>query len=731
MKVVSVLIEHGTGSLDRPFSYFYDGDVDLRVGMRVLVTFGKQKLVGYVEGVQDTTSSKEEIDESFGFQLSFVESVLDKEPLLNEELLRLASQVASYYLAPKISVLQAMLPKSLRPASSSLKSPKIAYETYVDLVDAKEDGLTDKQIELLRLIASNGTILKKECGHPTILEKLIQAKRVKLRKEEKQRLKLKDYEPSNPLPLTHEQQVAYDTILSSEKEVNLLQGVTGSGKTEVYLHLSEYFMQQGKTILMLVPEISLTPVMVDYFARRFQNKVAILHSGLTPAEKYDEYRRIARGDAQIVVGARSAVFAPLDHIGLIIIDEEHVESYKQDNAPYYHAREVAIMRAKYHQAKVVLGSATPSIETKARARNGVYGYAVMAKRVHENPLPPTRIVDLSAKNAFPRGEHVYSKVLLDALKDRLQKGEQSMLLINRRGYSSYISCSQCGYVFACPNCQGNLTYHRHDEMLKCHRCGYVQQYPETCPQCHSDALMRVGFGTERIVKTLLEHFPNARIGRLDSDIGKVRNQVDKTLKEFAHGDYDILVGTQMIAKGHDFPNVTLVGVVLADVGLSLPSYRACETTFQLLAQAVGRAGRGDKKGEAIIQTYNPTHYAISLGAAQDYEKFYHREMQMRHVSQYPPFVYLIVMEFSSKNEEKAAESALNLKNELLQQGFDDLVVLGPSSPYFGYLNGVYKKTLTIKTRHPEELKAYLKQVQSALDGLAGVRIRFDVDPIDC
>jgi primosomal protein N' (replication factor Y) len=229
----------------------------------------------------------------------------------------------------------------------------------------------------------------------------------------------------------------------------------------------------------------------------------------------------------------------------------------------------------------------------------------------------------------------------------------------------------------------------------------------------------------------LEHFPNARIGRLDSDIGKVRNQVDKTLKEFAHGDYDILVGTQMIAKGHDFPNVTLVGVVLADVGLSLPSYRACETTFQLLAQAVGRAGRGDKKGEAIIQTYNPTHYAISLGAAQDYEKFYHREMQMRHVSQYPPFVYLIVMEFSSKNEEKAAESALNLKNELLQQGFDDLVVLGPSSPYFGYLNGVYKKTLTIKTRHPEELKAYLKQVQSALDGLAGVRIRFDVDPIDC
>ena len=730
MTVVFVLIEHATLSLDRPFSYCYDGPIHLERGMRVLVTFGKQKLVGFIERVEETRYTKEELSIQYGFELADLDSVLDERPLLNEELLSLADEVASYYLAPKISVLQAMLPRSLRPASSSLKSPKIAYETYVECVDDHEEGLTDKQIELLRLLKESGPILKKECGHPSIIEKLYEAKRIRFKKVEKQRFKVGDYLPSDPFPLTHEQQTSFDKIVQSDKSVILLQGITGSGKTEVYLHLSDYYMNQGKTILMLVPEIALTPVMVDYFARRFQNKVAILHSGLTPAEKYDEYRRIARGEAQIVVGARSAIFAPLTNIGLIIIDEEHVESYKQDNAPYYHARVVGEMRAKFNHCKLVLGSATPSIETKARASKGVYDYTAMNKRVHENPLPPTRIIDLSKRDNCPKGERYYSKALLEGIEDRVKKGEQVMLLINRRGYASFVTCSDCGHVFTCPSCSGNLVYHRNDEMLKCHRCGFVQQYPSSCPTCGSTNLMRVGFGTERVVKTLLEHFPDLRVGRLDSDVGKVKNQVDKVLKSFSNQEYDVLVGTQMIAKGHDFPNVTLVGVVLADTGLSMPSYRASETTFQLLAQAVGRAGRGDKKGEAIIQTYNPTHYAITLGASQDYEKFYHREMQMRRLSQYPPFVYLIVMEFSGKNEEKPAEAALSVKNDLLQQGFDDLVVLGPSTPYAGFVNGIYKKILVLKTKKVDQLKEYLRQIQGALDGQSGVRIRFDVDPID-
>ena len=731
MKIVYVLTERGIGSLDRVFTYLYHGEKDTKVGTRVIVPFSNREIVGYVEAVEDTDKTVSEIEEVYGMKLSEVASVLDDEPLLNDELLQLAKQVADYFLAPRITVLQAMLPPSLRPASSTLHAPKIAYEYLVRCVDSNEEGLTDKQIELLRLVKDDGPILKKECGSPSVLKKLLDAKRVEIIKEEKRRYKMEHYEPSSPLPLTYEQKQAYEAVLSSDKDVFLLQGVTGSGKTEVYLHLSSYFMEQGKTILMLVPEISLTPKMVEYFARRFQNNVAILHSGLTQSEKYDEYRRIARGEAKIVVGARSAVFAPLTNIGLIIIDEEHVESYKQDNLPYYHAREVAIMRAKHNGCKLLLGSATPSMETKARAAKGVYGYAKMEKRVHENPLPATTIVDLCRRESFAPGETLYSKKLLESLQNRLEKGEQSMILINRRGYSSYVCCSECGHVFVCPSCQGNLTYHRRDEMLKCHRCGYVQQYPTVCPHCQSKKLMRVGFGTERIVKTLLEHFPNARIARLDSDVSKVRNQVEKTLKEFASGEYDILVGTQMIAKGHDFPNVTLVGVVLADIGLSLPSYRASENTFQLLTQAVGRAGRGNKPGEAIIQTYNPTHYAITLGAKQDYEQFFYRELQMRKVSLYPPYTNLIVVEFSSKSEDRANDMALSVKMDLQSKNLANLTCFGPSTPYLGFIGGMYKKTLVIKAKNMKEIKAYLKETMLALDGQGGVRIHFDVNPLDC
>ena len=732
MKIVSVLIEHATLSLDRPFTYLYEGEKTLRKGMRVFVRFGNQDVVGYIEGVQETSLSKQDIDEQFGMTLSYVVSILDDEPLLNDELLELAEQSAKYFMAPKIAVLQAMLPRSLRPSSSTFKSPKIAYETFVECLDSSEEGLTLKQVELLRLIAANGPILKKECGSPSVLEKLVEARKVRLFKKERQRFKLEDYEQVPPFPLTPDQQKAFDDILASDKQVILLQGVTGSGKTEVYLHLSDEVMKQGKTILMLVPEISLTPMMVAYFARRFQNKVAILHSGLTPAEKYDEYRRIARGEAQIVVGARSAVFAPLENIGLILIDEEHVESYKQDSTPYYHARDIAIMRGKYHHAKVILGSATPSLETKARARNGVYGYAKLEQRVHQNPLPRTKIIDLTQQNAFPRGsERLFSNDLLSALQDRLDKKEQAMLLINHRGYSSFIECSKCGHVFSCPSCQCSLTYHQQDEMLKCHRCGYVEQYPHECPDCHNDKLRRVGFGTERVVKYLQEHFPSARIARLDSDISKVRKKAEETLSAFKEGQYDFLVGTQMIAKGHDFPNVTLVGVLLADIGLSMPSYRSSENTFQLLTQVVGRAGRGDKNGEAFIQTYNPSHYAISLGASQDYERFYAREMQMRHTLEYPPFVYLLIVECTSKNEENAAETALNLKLDLQNQGFEGMTILGPSTPYFGFLNGVYKKRLIIKSRDMKPIKSYLEEVYRNIDGQNGVRLRFDVDPLDC
>ena len=730
MKILEVLIQHGTTALDRTFTYLYAGQDSVDVGYRVLVRFHMQKVMGFVTRVVESMSSKEELEAGLGYELSFIEQVVDKEALLNEELLTLAEEVSQYYLAPRISVLLAMLPPSLRPTVSSLKGPKIAYDSYLELIDPSEEGLTGRQIEVLRLIRANGTILKKEAGSPTVVQKLMEAGRIRIVKKEKQRLIIPKYEREEPHALNLEQQKAYDDLLNDGKEVSLLQGVTGSGKTEVYLHLSEAYLKKGKNILMLVPEISLTPVMVEYFSRRFEGKVAILHSELTPAEKYDEYRRIASGKAQVVVGARSAVFAPLENIGLIVIDEEHVESYKQDNQPYYHAREVAIMRAKHFGAKVILGSATPSFETKARARKGVYGYAEILRRVNEKALPYTKIIDLRDRRIMMPNDRVFSKTLLDKIKERMAKKEQVMLLVNRRGYSSLVTCAHCGHSFACPQCHGNLTYHREDEMLKCHHCGYAEVYPSECPECGSSDIKRIGFGTERVVKVLLEYLPEARIARLDSDVGKVKNNVAKTLREFREGQYDILVGTQMIAKGHDFPRVTLVGVVMADAGLILPSYRASESVFELVAQAVGRSGRGSLPGEALIQTYNPQHYAITLGAKQDYEAFYHKEMQERRAAKFPPYYYLATILFSGKNEEKTAEAAFEIKQLILAQNFASVDAIGPMVPYYSMLGDYHRRTVLLRFKTFEPIKAYLNGLIHDLSGKGGVGITVDIDPLE-
>ncbi len=731
MQILDVLIQHAKTSLNRPFSYLYDGPLALKKGIRVVVSFNHQRLVGYVVDIHQTALSQKELEAQNGFRFGFILGVLDKEPLLSDELLRLCDEVATYYLAPKISVLQAMLPSSLKPAISALKGPKIAYDTYYRLLNDDEEGLTPKQKEALRLVRESGEVLKKELGSPSIAKALLEKGRIQAFQKERNRFAIPEFEKEQPHELNLEQRRAFNTILECSQTVCLLQGVTGSGKTEVYLHLAEKYLEEGKGILMLVPEISLTPAMVEYFSRRFGGEIAILHSELTPAEKYDEYRRIASGKAKVVVGARSAVFAPLDNIGLIILDEEHTESYKQDGVPFYHAREVAIMRAAHFGAKVVLGSATPSLETKARAAKGVYGYAPMLHRVNERGLPDTQIVDLTKRALMVSGNQLFSKPLISAMKERLEKHEQIVLLINRRGYSSYVTCSHCGHIFTCPNCHGNLTYHKQDGMLKCHHCSYVEEYPQICPECSSPAIMRVGFGTERIVKVLQEDFfPEARIARLDGDVGKVRNNVAKTLREFASGDYDILVGTQMIAKGHDFPNVTLVGVVLADVGLSLPTYRASERTFQLITQAVGRSGRGAKNGVAIIQTYNPSHYAITLGAKQDYEGFFRKEMQERKTSLYPPYRYLFLLRFSCKNEEHCIQAALDVRKHFENQCIPDSACLGPNTPFFALVGDVHQRTLLIKTKSPDATRKYLTALLNELSGKGGVDILCDVDPLD-
>ncbi len=728
MRIVEILIEYASHTLDRPFSYLYEGKKNLGPGFRVLVNFNHRELMGYVLSVKSTDLTREKLEEKSGYRLEYLVDVIDESPLLNDDLLSLAKRVADYYLAPFISVLQSMLPPSLSPRKSSLKAPKIAYDQYLSINRYSEKDLTDKQIEILRLIKKEEKILKKEVGSPSIVEKLLAKNLIKIIKEEKRRLLIPDYSLQKPPLLTDDQQRVIDDFAKSEDSVYLLQGVTGSGKTEVYLTLCERELEKGNSVLFLVPEISLTPMMMEYFIRRFKHQVAILHSELTPAEKYDEYRKIARGEARIVIGARSAIFAPLEKIGLIILDEEHVESYKQDTIPFYHAREVAIMRGEMHQAKVLLGSATPSLESRARAKNGVYHLLRLDKRINEQKLPATKIINLADYHNIDRESYIFSLSLRDELSKVLTAHQQAILLINRRGFSTSVSCRSCGYLFRCPTCGIALTFHKSDNMLKCHHCDYVQVMPETCPECGSKYLMKTGFGTERIEEEVHRLFPEARTLRLDSDSAKVRNKIPSIIESFRKKAADILIGTQMIAKGHDFPDVTLVGIVLADIGLSMPSFRSSERVFQLITQAVGRSGRSDKVGKAIIQTYNPSHYAITYGARQDYEGFFQKEMGMRKLQNYPPYYFLASLTISGKNEDTVITQTYNAVDYLNEQLGDKAIILGPTTPYIAKDHLLFLRTILIKYRDYAFIQETLIKLISLYAKKSGVNIDVNIDP---
>ncbi|MFA5480937.1 MAG: primosomal protein N' [Bacilli bacterium] len=728
MRILDILTEHRVNALNRPFSYVYYGSKEVRAGFRVLIKFHHQDLVGYVTKVEETTKSLAEIEVEKGFNIQPIIDVIDDSELLNGELMGLVDKICDHYLVSKISVLQTMLPKSLKPRMSSLRGPKAYYDKYLAVVDDSEEGLTPRQIELLRLIKQNGRILKRDAHSPSIVEKLIMTNHLHIVEVERYRLEIPDYQKETVKTLNDSQKAAVKSIAETDKTVSLLQGVTGSGKTEVYLALSEAVIAEGRNVLMLVPEIALTPIMVEYFQRRFHGDVAILHSELTDAEKYDEYRRIAKGECRVVVGARSAIFAPLDNIGLFILDEEHVESYKQDVAPYYHAREIAIMRAEYHHAKVVLGSATPSLESKARALKGVYHYAELPNRINEQGLPQVSIIDLSNPRSLTRQSVMFSESLIQKMSDRLEKNEQIVLLINRRGFSGYVTCRSCGHIFKCPECGITLTYHREDEMLKCHHCNHVEFAPKTCPECGGTYFSKSGFGTERIVDEVHKLFPQARTLRLDSDVGRVRKTIGKTIEAFRNKEADVLVGTQMIAKGHDFPDVTLVGIVLADIGLSLPSFRSSERAFELITQAVGRSGRAAKTGEAIIQTFNPNHYAIRLAAAQDYETFFRKEMLVRKIQQYPPYTFLTSVQVSSKKEELAIDTIHRIAEDVAKKNFRDVSILGPVSPYIAFEKETHHRLLLLKYKDETEIKEYLAKLLNSIRTKPQINIAVNVDP---
>ncbi|MGM0840793.1 MAG: primosomal protein N' [Bacillota bacterium] len=542
------------------------------------------------------------------------------------------------------------------------------------------------------------------------------------------------FEKTLPLSLTSQQDHAIRPILTTIDEDKhhtfLLYGVTGSGKTEIYLQSIQRVLQEGKEAIVLVPEISLTPQMVHRFKGRFGNDVAVLHSGLSVGEKYDEWRKIQRKEVKVVVGARSAVFAPFENIGIIIIDEEHETSYKQEENPRYHARDVAIYRGEYHQCPVILGSATPSLESFARASKGVYGLLTLDKRMNDGPLPSVDIVDM--REELRKGNRsMFSTELFEKLHDRMEKGEQTVLFLNRRGHSSFIMCRDCGFVLQCPNCDISLTYHRFSNGMKCHYCGYEEGVPTTCPECTSEHIRYFGTGTQKVEEELTKLIPDARIIRMDVDTTSRKGSHEKLLTAFGEGKADILLGTQMIAKGLDFPNITLVGVLSADTMLHLPDFRAAEKTFQLLTQVSGRAGRHTLPGEVVIQTYTPEHYSIELASHHDYNRFYQQEMMMRKMGSYPPFYYITMLTLSHEDLMKVVDIAEKMTNYIRSKLSETTTILGPVASPIPRIKNRYRYQCLIKYKREPNLGTTLKTVLDQYQqqyASQGLTISIDVNP---
>jgi len=720
--IVGVLVELSNKNIDRVFDYLVPKclEQDIKIGIRVTVPFGSMILEGFILEIKN---------ESLNNQLKEIINIVDKDIILDEELLSLGRYMKDKTLSTLISCYQAMLPKALKAQKGTIVNAKVDkyIKLGINITDIDEYQLTLKQKDMVNLVFKRGEILRSELNKlsSSILKKLLEKEIFVEYEKEVYRTDDKERNAFSKHPLTNDQQKVVDTILNSGKVpcTYLLHGVTGSGKTEVYMELIEGMLLNNKTSIVLVPEISLTPQIVARFKNRFKESIAILHSRLSEGEKYDEYRRISRGEVKIVIGARSAVFAPLKNIGLIVIDEEHTSSYKQDNNPKYSAIDIAIERSSYHKGVVVLGSATPTLESYAKAIKGVYSLVNLPNRVNNRPLPEVKIIDMNKEKS--KGNY-FSLELTNLINDRLEKGEQIILLLNRRGYSSFITCSNCGHVEKCPNCDITLTYHKTSNMLRCHYCGFANKHSNICPKCHEDSMKNLGIGTEKIEEELNKLF-NCRVVRMDFDTTSKKGAHEKIINDFKEHKYDILLGTQMIAKGLDFSNVTLVGVINADTSLILPSYKSSENTFQLLCQVSGRSGRGDKPGIVVIQTFNKEHYAIDLVKKHDYLSFFKEEMNIRRKLGYPPYYYLASVKVISSKYELALDESIKVAN-LLKQKLSSSIVLGPSVSSVFRMNNSYRFNIIIKYKREDNLYKTLEQIIDYYKSNSKVKIDIDFNP---
>ena len=721
--IAEVLVEYNVKSLDRTFDYkIPDTITNLKIGNQVCVPFGSSKISGFVVNIKngDVTNLKEII------------KIINEKVCLTDELLKLGYFMKKVTLCSLISAYQAMFPSGLKIKSSSNNYQ--LYDEYIILnenVDINSfinnNKRKKKQIEIIEYLKKNNDVLKNKLnGEP--LRNLIEDNIVLVVKKEKSRTI--NINPASSIihKLNEEQNNAYKKIKSSlnQKKVFLLNGVTGSGKTEVYLHLIKDVLNSGKSAIFLVPEISLTAQMIKYIHDWFNDDVAVFHSSLNDGEKFDEYMKIVEGKVHVVVGTRSAIFVPLTNLGIIIIDEEHSDNYKQDNNPRYNAIDMAKFRAEYNNIPLILGSATPSLETMARAKKGVYELLEMKKRVNNFKLPNVLIVDMSEE--MKKRNTIFSDLLIDKINERLEKKEQIILLLNRRGYSTIVTCQNCGYTYKCPHCDIALTYHKSSNNMRCHYCGYTLFKEELCANCHEDGLKEFGLGTEKLEQELNKIFNNARIVRMDTDTTSKKGMHEKIISEFKDYKYDILVGTQMISKGLNFPKVSLVGVLNADSSLNIPDFRSGERTFELLTQVSGRAGRFLDNGEVVIQTFNPDNYVFKCIKNNNYDAYYDYEMDIRKTLKYPPYYYLLSIKIASKSYEDASRESKNVIN-YLKKNLVNEIILGPTPASMFKVNNIYRFQIIIKYRNFDNISSFLNNLSDLYKTNKSVNLEIDNNPL--
>jgi primosomal protein N' (replication factor Y) len=730
-------------------TYNVPGDGGLPpVGARVRVPVGSRTVTGCIVAHDSDAQGAEPKD---------VAAVLDAEPFLPPALVSLCQWVADYYMAGIGDAIGVALPPGAKRETAAFKTRRVIAATAHGLATltrpvpgsdpgtGRHRGLTPKQLAALEVLAGvpaglTTAELRDRGVSADVVSRLAKNGLVVAREEREDRdpfaaaRHVTASRADDGRTLTAEQAAAFDRLAALADErafrVALLHGVTGSGKTEIYLRLAHRVRDAGRQALLMVPEIALTPSVAALVRASFGDRVAIQHSGLSDGERHDQWQRIRRGDVDVVVGTRSAVFAPLTRLGLIVVDEEHDASYKQEESPRYNGRDVAVVRARAEDALAVLGSATPSMETFQNAVTGKYEHVTLTRRVLDRPLATVRIVNMREEYAEQGPDVVIGRDLVAGVEAVLSRGEQALVLLNRRGYSTAVFCRQCGDTFECPNCSVSLTVHRarNGWRARCHYCNYSMGVPKTCRKCAAPYLEQAGFGTEKVEQQLRERFPDARIGRIDRDSIRRKGALAALLTKFAAGALDVLVGTQMIAKGHDFPNVTLVGVISADIGLGLADFRASERTFQLLTQVAGRAGRGERTGEAIVQTLYPEHYSIRLACRQDYPSFFERELTYRKAMRYPPLIALMNLVVRGRTFDHAMNTAADIVRRLEPAAAGTFIVLGPAPAPIVRLRGEHRVQLFLKGARRAEMRAALKTVLAEMPEVRR-RVTVDVDPL--